>query len=186
MDYTIRVARKEDVERLLEIYEYYVQETAISFEYEVPSLSEFQKRYEMTIKRYPYLVVEDEGKVVGYAYAGLFKTRAAYAWSVETTIYMDKDFRGRGAGHVLYAELERYLKMQNILNLNACVTFANPESIQFHERQGYKLVAHFTKSGYKFKQWHDMVWLEKIIGEHRELMDDMIPFSKLMERNNMK
>lgn len=181
-NYKIRVVRKEDVKCLLEIYKYYVLETAISFEYEVPSLDEFQKRVETTVAQYPYLVMECEGKVVGYAYAAPFKTRAAYAWSVETTIYMDRNFRGKGAGHILYAELERCLQMQNILNMNACITYANPKSIRFHETRGYKMVAHFTKSGYKFNQWHDMVWLEKLIGEHKENMEEVIPFSQLVDR----
>ncbi len=181
-DYIVRIAKEEDVPRLLEIYEYYVLETAISFEYTVPSQEEFMQRYKSTIVKYPYLVIEHEDRVVGYAYAAPFKTRAAYGWSVETTIYMDRKYRGKGAGHVLYGELEHYLKKQNILNLNACVTFANPESILFHEKRGYKMVAHFTKSGYKFNQWHDMVWLEKLIGEHKDVMGEVIPFSELRNR----
>ena len=94
----IRIAAKEDAKALLDIYRYYVKHTAITFEYETPTIEEFEKRIENTLKKYPYLVEEENGKIYGYAYAGAFKERAAYDWSVETTIYVDKDARGKELG----------------------------------------------------------------------------------------
>ncbi|MFI3172465.1 MAG: N-acetyltransferase family protein [Eubacteriales bacterium] len=177
--YIIRVATLEDMPRLLEIYSYYVAETTISFEYVVPTLEEFADRFKTIIKKYPYLVMEKNGEIVGYAYANTYKGRAAYDWCVETTIYLDKIQRGKGAGTQLYTALESYLKKQNILNLNACITYPNPRSIQFHERLGYEKNAHFHKCGYKFNEWHDMIWMEKIIGEHKLDMEDVIWFENL-------
>lgn len=178
----IRIATEADMLRLLEIYAYYVEETSITFEWGVPSLEEFTGRYQTIIQKYPYLVMEEGGVIVGYAYANTFKGRKAYDWGVETTIYLEKDSRGGGRGVVLYEELENYLKQQNIVNLNSCVTNPDSESVRFHKKMGYEMVAHFHKCGYKFKQWHDMVWLEKIIGEHKNDMPDVIWFQELIKR----
>ena len=176
MDTTlIRSARVEDAERLLEIYAYYVRNTAITFEYDVPSLAEFQTRIRDTLKRYPYLVIEENGKIMGYAYAGVFKGRAAYDWSCEMTIYLDRAARGRGLGRKLYAALEAVLKEMGMLNLYACIAYPEIEdayltrnSPEFHARLGYATVGRFHRCGYKFGRWYDMIWMDKIIGEHRK------------------
>lgn len=166
-DITIRMATIMDAQRLLEIYAPYVTDTSITFEYTVPTIEEFKKRIENILMKYPYLVAEKENKILGYAYAGCFKSRAAYDWSVETSIYIDKNGRNKGIGKKLYFELEKILKKQNITNVNACITYPNPSSIGFHEHMGYRKVAHFTKCGYKFDKWHDMIWMEKIINDHK-------------------
>ena len=106
----VRLATPQDAEELLEIYRYYVEHTAITFEYETPSITEFRQRIKQTLKRYPYLAaVDGHGKIVGYAYASSFKNRAAYDWSVETTIYVDKDVKRQGIGKKLYEALEEIL-----------------------------------------------------------------------------
>ncbi len=163
---SIRMATIEDAAAFLAIYEYYVQTTAITFEYETPSEEEFRERIRNTLRKYPYIVACREGEVVGYAYASAFKQRAAYGWSVETSIYVQKDAHGQGIGKLLYEVLENILKLQNVLNANACIAYPNPESIAFHEYFGYKKVAHFTRCGYKQGQWWDMIWMEKLLGEH--------------------
>lgn len=175
MSIVIRPVCNEDVEKILDIYAPYVTETAISFEYEVPTLEEFTKRIEKISEKYPYLVVEIDDKIVGYAYASTFKERAAYNWSVETSIYLAKDVKGNGIGRMLYEALEEALKKRNILNANACITYADEEdeyhnngSMYFHEKIGYKLVGRFHKCGYKFGKWYDMIWMEKMLGEHTE------------------
>ena len=94
----IRTVTPDDAPALLQIYSYYVKNTAISFEYDVPTIDEFRRRIEHTLLKYPYIAAEDNGKIIGYAYAGPFKERAAYDWAVETTIYVDKDSRGGGIG----------------------------------------------------------------------------------------
>ena len=170
---TIRVAKIEDAEELLAIYAPYVKNTAISFEYDVPSLEEFQGRMKNILQKYPYLVAERDGEIVGYTYASVFKQRAAYDWDVETTIYVKQDDRKTGIGRQLYAALEEALSRQNILNLNACIGYPETEdayltknSVQFHEHLGFRMVGEFRKCGYKFNRWYNMVWMEKHIGDH--------------------
>lgn len=169
----IRSATVEDAERLLEIYGYYTLETAISFEYVVPSLEEFQNRIRNTLRKYPYLVVEEQGIIQGYCYAGPFVGRAAYDWSAELSIYLNKDAKKRGYGRMLYEAMEQKLKDMGILNLYACIgyldeedEYINKNSAQFHEHMGFSLCGRFQKCGFKFGRWYDMIWMEKIIGEH--------------------
>lgn len=169
----IRIATEDDAEKLLQIYAYYVENTAITFEYEVPSAQEFRERIRRTLGRYPYLVSEQNGMIMGYAYAGTFKERSAYAWAVETTIYIDKDARRKGLGKELYQALEKALALQNVINLNACIgcpivedEYLTRNSVQYHEHLGYRLVGEFHKCGYKFGRWYNMVWMEKCISDH--------------------
>ncbi len=175
----IRMAVPGDVRELLSIYDYYVKETAITFEYETPSEEEFRGRIEKVLERYPYLVAEeyasgsDMPRIVGYAYASPFHPRDAYQWCAEMSIYIDKDIRGRGLGALLYDELEKRLKDMGVLNLNACIGYPDNEdehltfgSVKFHEKMGYSMVGEFHKCGYKFGRWYNMVWMEKLIGEH--------------------
>lgn len=182
----LRPAVPEDAEALLEIYAPYVRETAVTFEYDVPSLEEFRGRIERTLERYPYLVAEADGEAVGYAYAGPLKGRAAYDWSVETTIYLRRDRRRRGVGRRLYLALEEILRAQNILNLYACIArpeledqYLTRDSEAFHTRMGYRLIGEFRKCGYKFGTWYNMVWMEKFLGEHPEKTEAFLPFSEL-------
>ncbi|HBV87168.1 MAG TPA: GNAT family N-acetyltransferase [Desulfosporosinus sp.] len=167
------MATKEDAEEILEIYAPYVTDTAISFEYHVPSVKEFAERITHIMKKYPYIVAIENNRIIGYAYASAFKERAAYDWAVETTVYLRQDCRGKGVGKKLYLALEEILRKQNILNLNACIAYTSTDnvyltnaSIYFHYQLGYKKVGHFTKCGYKFETWYDMIWMEKMIGEH--------------------
>ena len=129
---TLRIATIKDADEILKIYSYYVKNTAISFEWTVPSLQDFSERIDNTLKKYPYIVAEisknNQKQIIGYAYAGTFKTRAAYDWSVETSIYVDKDFRHYGIGKLLLERLEELLQKQNILNVNACIAFTEQEN----------------------------------------------------------
>lgn len=177
----IRPATAADARELLEIYAPYVTGTAITFEYEVPSVEEFAGRIENTLKKFPYLVALDGDKIVGYAYVSPFKSRAAYDWAVESSIYIAMDTRGKGVGKKLYLLLEEIMKRQNILNMNACISYPNPGSIAFHERLGYKTIGHFHQCGYKLDTWYDMVWMEKFIGEHQLNPLPILPFSAVKE-----
>ena len=174
---TIRDARLADDGRLLEIYAPYVTEPAITFETEVPELMEFRQRMENIRRRYPYLVAEDSGRILGYAYANAFHTRAAYDWAVETTIYVDRECRRSGIGRRLYEKLEAALETMGVLNLNACIAapvdgvedeHLTNGSEKFHTQLGYTLVGRFHKCGYKFGRWYDMIWMEKMLGVHGE------------------
>lgn len=168
----IRNARPNDAAAILEIYDYYVRETAISFEYETPTPAEFAERMRTVMERYPYLVAEDEGRIVGYAYAHPFVGRAAYDWGAEITIYLHKDVRRGGIGKALYLALEQALRDMGVLMMYACVGTCEVEdeyltnnSADFHRHIGFRQVGEFKRCGRKFGRWYDMVWLEKQIGE---------------------
>lgn len=117
----IRRAKPEDARELLEIYRPYVEHTAITFEWEMPTEEEFRGRILRTMERYPWLVAEKDGLLLGYAYAGTFKERRAYDWAVETTVYLHPSVKGQGLGRRLYKALEDVLRKQGIINLNACI-----------------------------------------------------------------
>lgn len=170
---TIRNARLEDAERILEIYDYYVTNTAITFEYETPSVSDFTERMRKTMTRYPYLVILQDDRIEGYAYAGPFVGRAACDWSCEMTIYMDHHAKHCGMGRRLYEAMECALGDMGILNLYASIAYPQQEdaylstnSADFHEHLGYKKIGEFHQCGYKFGRWYHLIWMEKIIGEH--------------------
>ena len=182
----IRKARVEDAEKLLEIYRPYVEETAITFEYTVPSVEEFRGRIKETLKKYPYIVGEKNGKIYGYAYTGEFKSRAAYGWAAETSIYVDLSCHQEGWGKMLYEAIEAISRQQNILNLNACIAYPRKEdehltknSVEFHAHLGYKKVGIFHKCAYKFGTWYDMVWMEKMLGRHNVNPAPVIPYKDL-------
>lgn len=170
----IEFVNPKDAVELVEIYAPYVKNTAITFEYEVPSVEEFTNRITNTLQKYPYIkAIDDNGKIVGYAYVSPFKTRAAYAWSVETSIYVKQDCKHQGIGKALYEYLENSCKKMGILNMNACIAYAKVEdryltndSVRFHEKLGYKMVGTFHDCANKFGIWYNMVWMEKYIGEH--------------------
>ena len=170
----VREVQIQDAETLLAIYAPYVEHTAITFEYDVPTVDEFRQRIKDVSKRYPWLVALDDRRIVGYAYASAFKERAAYQWAVETSIYVDRNERGKGIGRLLHESLEEALKRQGILNMNACIAYTEHEdeylslsSVRFHEHLGYTKVAHFHQCGRKFDRWYDTIWMEKLIGEHK-------------------
>lgn len=172
-DIQVRKATVYDAEQILGIYEPYVINTAITFEYDVPSLEEFRDRIENILKKYPYLVAVKNGDIIGYAYADQFHSREAYDHSVELSVYVDNKIKRRHIGSILYNSLEKELKKIGILNLYACIAYSETEdeyltqdSVRFHEKMGFRLVGRFHKCGYKFDQWYDMVYMEKLIGEH--------------------
>ena len=170
---TIEKATVDDAEELLAIYAPYVRDTAISFEYVVPSVEDFTDRILQISEKYPYIKAVEDGKIIGYAYANTFKGRKAYDWSVETTVYVRRDAKRNGIGRRLYECLEQSLKKMGVLNMNACIASAKVEdefltndSMYFHSRMGFTEVGRFHNSGYKFGRWYDMIWMEKMIGPH--------------------
>lgn len=185
----IRFAALSDAAALLEIYKPYAEETAITFEYEAPSLEEFSSRINNILPKYPYLVAESDGQLLGFAYAGAFRSRPAYAWAVETTIYIRRDQKRCGLGRKLYDALEKVLSEQNILNLNACIAWPGEEpdlylthdSVEFHSKMGYRPVGEFVQCGYKFGRWYSMVWMEKHIGPHLPCPAPVIPVREVRQ-----
>ena len=186
---TVRVARVEDAPALAEIYAPYVRDTAITFEYEAPSAEEFAARMRSTLAFYPYLVALRDGVPVGYAYAGTFKGRPAYDWAVETSIYVAQGHADEGIGRALHDALEACLRAQGILNMYACIAVPNgPDSAvltrnseQFHAHFGYRLVGEFYQCGFKGGAWYNMVWMEKMLGEHMPNQLPVRPFGEVAD-----
>lgn len=177
-DISIRFAKPEDAKELLKIYAYYVTDTAISFETEVPSEEEFKLRIEEVLKSYPFIVACKDDEILGYAYLHSFVGRKAYELSAETTIYLNPDKKKMGIGKKLYSVLEDIAKEQNITNLYSCIGYVDKEdeylnnnSVQFHEHIGFRMVGKFENCGHKFGRWYHMVWMEKIIGEHGDIRE---------------
>ena len=172
---TLRFATPADAEALVAIYAPYIQKTAITYEYEIPSTAEFAERIRTYSSKYPYLVAELDGTPVGYAYACPLGSRPAFDWSVETAIYIREDCKGTGIGKALYEKLEAILKAMGICTMTAAVASVDHEdpyltnaSIAFHLRMGFTPVGTFHRAGCKFGRWYDLTWLEKQIGEYED------------------
>lgn len=186
MEIKIRTVRPEDAGALADIYSYYVENTAITFEYDAPDEAEFRRRIAAITARYPFVIAEADGEVAGYGYTGAFKERAAYDWAVETSIYVRNGAQGRGIGSAIYDALEKISAKQHVTNMNACIAYTEIEdefltngSTRFHEASGYSMVGRFHKCGYKFGRWYDMVWMEKIIADHPEKPEKFVPFAEI-------
>lgn len=188
-DIKIRVASAQDAQALLDIYTPYVESTAVTFEYEVPSLKEFTERICRIQRKYPYLVAEVDGEILGYAYADAFHERPACGWAVETSIYVSREKKRMGIGSKLYQMLEKLLAEQNILNLNAAIAYPEEEdeyltkdSVKFHQHLGYCVVGEFHQCGYKFRRWYHLVWMEKHIGIHQKYQPPVKTFDEIKRR----
>lgn len=176
---TLRPASPADAGELLKIYTPYVTDTTVTFEYEVPTLEDFASRIESVLRRYPYLVAQAGGEILGYAYAARFRERAAYQWSAEVSVYVRRDMRRLGIGRMLYAELERLLRAQNLASMDACISYPNRDSIKFHSSLDFERVARFSKCAYKLGRWVDVVWMQKILRDSDSAPAPFIPYPDL-------
>lgn len=189
----IRVAQPADAEQLLAIYAPYVEKTAITFEYTVPTVMEFRRRIVQTLQRYPYLVAVEGGRLVGYAYVSPFQARKAYDWSVETSIYVAPTVRHHGIGKQLYDKIESVCRSMNITNLNACIGYPQSDddphldknSADFHCHRGFQLAGHFHSCGYKFDRWYDIIWMEKFISSHEKTPASVKNFDAVRAQFNL-
>ncbi len=157
----LRIATPADIPAMLEIYGPYVLNSTATFEYTVPTQEEFTRRFTTITSQYPWLVWEEEGTILGYAYASAPYTRAAYSWCAEPSIYLRPDAKGRRIGTKLYTALEAILTRQGYQVLYALVTEENRESIAFHEKLSYEKRAFFPDCGWKFNRWLGVFWMEK-------------------------
>ncbi len=187
----IRTATTADAEKIRALYAPYVQKTAISFEYVTPSMEEFANRIEHILPDHPWLVAESGNEIAGYAYAEKLYARPAYARAAETSVYVKEDCRRGGVGRKLYESMENILKRQFVTNLYACIAYRETEdgtltraSVDFHRAMGYRFAGKFERCGFKFGQWYDVVWMEKIIGEHDGA--HFVPFSSLRNKRNTR
>lgn len=176
---TIRLATPQDAEKMLEIYAPYIRETAVTFEYEVPSLAEFRGRVEHTLPRYPWLTAEENGRLLGYAYAGQYRSRAAFQWDAEGSIYLRRSAQGTGLAAPLYRCLIQLVKAQGVRNFYGCITHPNPASEGFHRKLGFVDLAVFPRAGYKLGQWRDVLWNYLPIGETDAPPAPFRPFGEL-------
>jgi len=157
----IRIATEADVPAILEIYAPYVTGTTITFEYDVPTQAEFLARFQTITRDFPWLVWEEEGDILGYAYACRPFERAAYSWCAEPSIYVKPAAQGRGMGRKLYLALEEILKLQGYRILLALITGENTGSLAFHKQLGYDIAGELKDCGYKFDRWLGVFWMEK-------------------------
>lgn len=177
----IRRATTDDAQKLIDIYAPYITDTTITFEDVIPTVKNFQQRIRDISENFPYLVaVDDDGNILGYAYAHLYGPRAAYAWTTEASIYIDHNYKGHGLGTELYHKLEEALARQGVVNLLACITEENESSVRFHEKLGYEKVGTFKKVGYKFGRWLDVTWMQKTLNERQDKMEKIISYDKLV------
>lgn len=171
----IRMATLDDAIRLLEIYEPYILNTAVTFEYETVPLNVFQNRMSKIMEQYPWLVYELNGVIVGYAYACPFHERAAFAWDCECSVYVDSTYHGIGIASALYSKLFELIKMQGFYNVYALITTSNVSSIRFHEKWGFKIDGNHERCGYKFGKWYGLTYMSKAIGDYN------VPPKKIMK-----
>ena len=174
-----RPACARDAARLADLYAPYVADTAITFATAMPTEEEFAEKIARIGASFPFLVCEEDGRVLGYAYAATYRVREAYRWDVELSIYVDTSCRGRGAGKALMERLLRCLRAQGYQNAYSCITLPNERSIGLHTRFGFTQIGLFQQAGYKLGKWHDVVWLRLPLGDFPESPAEPAPFSAL-------
>ncbi|WP_255195481.1 GNAT family N-acetyltransferase [Halorarius litoreus] len=163
----LRLATTDNAAAIRDIYAPYVRETSITFEESVPTESEIRDRIDAKRPTFPWFVCELDDSVVGYAYAGELRSRAAYRWVVETSVYVDESAEGRGVGRALYSVLLACLERQGFADAYAVITVPNPRSIDFHDRMGFERATRFPEMGYKQGAWYDVEWWRRSLAERR-------------------
>ena len=159
----IRRANPQDAGRLRQIYAPFVEETAVSFETTVPSTEDFSKRIASTLTTHEWLVAEEDGHVCGYAYGTPHRAREAYRMSVETSVYIDSNYRGKGIGKRLYQDLFTSLRSLGFHNAYAGITLPNDASVALHQSIGFEAIGIFREVGYKKSEWHDVSWWQRSV-----------------------
>ena len=159
----IRIAVEADVGQILDIYAPYILTTTHTFEYQVPTYEAFLERFRTVTAQFPWLVWEEEGKILGYAYGSAPFERAAFRWVSEDSVYLLPEARGRGIGKRLLSALEEILKYQGYRKIYAIITSENSDSLEFHRKMGYSFLAEFPDCGFKFGRWLGITWLGKAL-----------------------
>jgi len=172
MTQKIRIAVPEDASGMLKIYAPYINNTSLTFETEVPSIENFAERIKKYLVTWPWIVVEQDDVIVGYAYASQYRERTGYQWSVESSIYISEEFKREGVGKALYKTLFIILKNLGYRNVYAVINLPNEASVHFHEKCGFRYFATYDQVGYKLGQWKDVGWWRYILNE---FVDDPIP-----------
>ena len=164
----VRLATESDAARVFEIYTPIVNETSISFELVPPALDTIRDRIRTVLGTHAWLVAEQDGAVLGYAYATAFRAREAYQWTTEVTVYVHRDHRGRGVARALYPALFRVLALQGYRTAVAVIALPNAGSVRLHEALGFHPIGVFHSIGHKFGEWHDTGWWQLQLGAYDE------------------
>jgi len=162
----IRHVELKDASAILDIYKPYIETTSITFETNTPSVEDFTARIKTNTEKYPWLVAEDEGKIIGYAYASKHRDRDAYQWCVESSVYVLEQYHHSGIASQLYLQLFELLTQSGFINVYAGITLPNPKSFSFHKKRGFEEIGVYRNIGYKSGKWHDVVWMVKVINDH--------------------
>ncbi|WP_455716561.1 N-acetyltransferase family protein [Anaerosporobacter sp.] len=181
--FTIRTATIEDAAGILAVYSPYLLNTTITYEYEIPTLEEFQERIRKVIKFYPYLVCELEGEIVGYAYASQHMERAAFKWGAEISIYIKQEYHGSGIASRLYTSIIDNLYKQGVYKVYALIDSPNEKSEAFHLKRGFKEIACLSRTAYKLGRWCDMKYYEKVLRKCEDTPAELLPFSEVEDMN---
>jgi phosphinothricin acetyltransferase len=162
----VRLSTEADAPGVHAIYAPVVRDTIISFELVPPTVDDMRHRIAKTLPRYPWLVCERDGELLGYAYAGQHSDRAAYQWSADVSVYVSASARRMGVGRALYRSLFALLRIQGYVNAYAGIALPNVASVGLHESVGMTPVGVYHRVGYKFGAWHDVGWWEMALREH--------------------
>ncbi len=178
--FQIRQAIPADAGGILNIYTYYIENTSLTFETEVPSVEDFKKRISSYLEMWPWLIFENNGEIGGYAYASKHRERTGYQWGAESSVYILEKYQGTGVAKALYQTLFAILKKQGCRNVYAVINLPNETSVAFHEKCGFKYFATFEKVGFKLGHWKNVGWWRLILNEFN---DDPAPPEKFSAMN---
>jgi L-amino acid N-acyltransferase YncA len=181
MSITIRVANLDDAQQVLDIYAPFCVATPVSFETEPPALEEMRRRIAATLEFFPWLVAEEAGRVLGYAYASRHRERGAYRWAADVSVYVREDVRGKGLGRALYTSLFAILRLQGFFNILAGISLPNAASVALHEAMGLRLLGVYGAIGYKCGAWHDVGWWQHSLRPHDGPPDEPIAFPAIYD-----
>lgn len=159
---------EDDAEQILEVYKPYVLHTANTFEYDVPTVEEFEQRIKKISTQYPYLVCEHDGRIVGYAYGSTHRERMGYSWCAETTVYLAEAYHRRGIARSLYTALFTLMKKQGYHSIYVSILCTNTASVAFHKSMGFEEIGIFKNIGYKLGKWHSNLWMQLFLNRHNE------------------
>ena len=175
----IRVAKPADAAAILDIYAPYIRDASITFETEVPSVTDFESRIQLYLENYPWLVYEKNGRIAGYAYSSKYRERVAYQWSIECSVYVHDDHHRSGIASALYTRLFSILKGQGFTTIYAVINLPNEPSVALHENMGFKYFATYEKAGYKLGKWKNVGWWQLQLNEYLQEPAAPIKFSAM-------
>ena len=175
---TLRMATIEDAEDILKIYNPYILNSVITFEYEEVSTAEFQKRISNVLSAFPWLVCLIDDKIAGYSYCSPHHVRAAYGWDCQCAVYLDPEYHKRGIGNALYEALFHIVKLQGYYNVYSLICVPNEGSVALHKRHGFKEVGYYSNTAYKFGQWRHLLIMEKLL---QNTFDEPSPVKRMNE-----